>query len=183
MHIYVSHLDTISERYYSVYYQNIPSSLMYVDSVSSYQLQIDLKMTTGSLYIHGRKQQQQTIKNKNHVDSNYIQTYKLYSLWCREVKDTIIQKHDTFFLHLFMITVETILKSVMRKLYCMTYPLVEQDLFCLPEFSPVCTCISRIRVIHFVKLHVDVFTLYVCDVLRHVLLSSRLGSGCHCNSI
>ena len=32
-----------------------------------------------------------------------------------------------------MITVETILMSVMRKLYCMTYPLVEHDLFSLPE--------------------------------------------------
>jgi hypothetical protein len=43
--------------YYSVYDQNTLSSSMYVDSVSSYQWQIDLKLTTWSLYIHGRKQQ------------------------------------------------------------------------------------------------------------------------------
>ena len=32
-----------------------------------------------------------------------------------------------------MTTVETILKSAMIKWYCMTYPLVEQDIFSLPE--------------------------------------------------
>ena len=46
-------LGQVRDKYYSVYYQSTLSSLMYVDSVSSYQLQIDLKLTTGSLYIHG----------------------------------------------------------------------------------------------------------------------------------
>ena len=89
-----------------------------------------------------------------------------------------------------MITVETILKSVMIKWYCKIYhylrtksnitgsSIVTWFIFPsgAPEFAQVCTCISSVHVVHFVKLHVDIFTFEVRDVRRHDWLS--FGSSC-----